>query len=188
MISNPGNGGQILALYVEQLLGSAGSIFLALVVILACLTTAIGCITAASEYFDELTGKLSYSWLVTIISISCIFLANLGLNQLIQLFIPVLFLLYPVCIVLILLGLVRQHIPSPILSYRATLSITFLFSLIDAAQSLPISSLKPLLDTMSFLPGFNAHMSWLLPGTLCFVVTLIAGRLRRFDTRSLQGD
>ena len=39
--------------------------------------------------------------------------ANLGLNQIIVLFIPVLMILYPICIMLILLGLIRGFIAKP---------------------------------------------------------------------------
>ena len=74
-------------------------------------STAIGCITAASEYFDELTDRVSYSTIVALISIACMVFANLGLNQIIVLFIPVLMILYPICIMLIFLGLIRDLLP-----------------------------------------------------------------------------
>ena len=156
IIPNPENGGQILAFYVAHLFGPLGNILLAAVVILACLTTAIGCITAASEYFQGLSDKLSYSTWATFISLSCIFFANLGLNEIIKLFIPVLFLLYPICILLILLGLVRHYIPHPYLTYRASLFVTFLFSLIDSAKSLNIESLDVYFDAIRFRPSYQA--------------------------------
>ena len=188
MLLSPFNGGQILAVYVDTLLGSVGSLFLAWVVILACLTTAIGCITAASEYFDDLIAPWGYKTLVAAISITCILVANLGLNQIITLFIPVLFLLYPVCISLILLGLVRSYIPNPVLTYRATLLTAFLFSLIDAGQSLSFEVLKPALDAVSVLPGFSSYMSWLLPSALVFVLSIPVGKLIPATTTSYLQD
>lgn len=187
IIENPSTGGQILALYVEHLSGSIGSIFLSFIVIIACLTTAIGCITAAGEYFHELlANKLRYSWIITIMCISCIILASMDLNKLIQLFTPVLLVLYPSSIVLILLGLIKQHIPNPILTYRTTLLVTFIFSLIDVSQDLTV--LAPIITTISFLPGMNAHMSWPVPGVASFLITLPLGWLLRTDPPSLQKD
>ncbi|WP_263078857.1 branched-chain amino acid transport system II carrier protein [Endozoicomonas sp. Mp262] len=188
LIEMPDNGAQALALYVEQLFGPFGNILLAAVVILACLTTAIGCITAASEYFEELSERLSYAQLVSIISLSCVFFANLGLNQIIDLFIPVLFLLYPICIILILLGLIRHLLPNPYLTYRATLAIAFLFSLFDALKSSNINSLDIYLDTFNFLPGFNTHMGWLIPSTLCLLVSILLGRKQKTAEPSLSED
>ncbi|MDP0563476.1 MAG: branched-chain amino acid transport system II carrier protein [Candidatus Endonucleobacter sp. (ex Gigantidas childressi)] len=185
IITNPSTGGQILARYVEHLSGPVGSIFLSLVITLACLTTAIGCISSAGEYFDKLTtNKLSYSWIVTIMSISCIIIASMNLNQLIQLFTPVLLALYPSSIALILLGLIKQHIPNPTLTYRITLLTIFIFSLIDVSQDMPV--VAPLINAISFLPGLNVHMGWLAPGIISFLITLLLGWLIRVKPSPIQ--
>ena len=171
----PGNGGQILATYVDTLFGTFGSVLLAGVVTLACLTTAIGCITAASEYFDELTNKVSYPTIVALISIACMVFANLGLNQIIVLFIPVLMILYPICIMLIFLGLIRDLLPNQVLTYRVTLLITLIMSIVDALKSVESSTLETLLGPFSLLPGYESHLSWLLPATVSVVITGIIG-------------
>ena len=169
------NGGQILALYVDNLFGTLGSLLLAGVVTLACLTTAIGCITAASEYFDNLTEKLNYSTIVALISLTCMVLANLGLNQIITLFIPVLLTLYPVCIALILLGLIKDYLPNPRLTYRTTLLVTFTLSIVDALAGINLPSLQATIELFSKLPGFDIHLSWLLPAAITLIVTFLAG-------------
>ncbi|MDD7805119.1 MAG: branched-chain amino acid transport system II carrier protein [Endozoicomonas sp. (ex Botrylloides leachii)] len=175
MIPSPDNGGQILAIYVHQLLGFSGSIILALVVFLACFTTAVGCITATSEYFHELLNAVSYKQVVTCITLICLVIANLGLNQIVSLFIPVLFLLYPICISLTLLGLIRSYIPNPTLTYRSTLFTAFLFSLIDVEKSISFDVFKPIMAYFNFLPGFDNYMSWLLPTGIVFLISIIAG-------------
>ena len=175
LVPEPGNGGQILAMYVEALFGTLGSVLLAGVVTLACLTTAIGCITAASEYFDELTDKISYSTIVALISIACMVFANLGLNQIIVIFIPVLMILYPICIMLIFLGLIRELLPNQTLTYRATLLITFIISILDALKSVESPTLETLLTPFSLLPGYESHLSWLLPAAASVIITGIIG-------------
>ncbi|MGB1272418.1 MAG: branched-chain amino acid transport system II carrier protein, partial [Endozoicomonas sp.] len=179
---DPANGGQILTLYVDALFGTAGKSLLAGVVTLACLTTAIGCITAASEYFDEMIPNLRYTTIVTLVSIVCVFFANLGLNQIIALFIPALLILYPVCIVLIFLGLFREWIPNPNLTYRTTLLTTGFMSLIDALKTQGFPGLTEFLAPFSLLPGYDAHLSWLLPAGAALLLTGLLGLVLRPDT------
>ncbi|KEQ17821.1 branched-chain amino acid transport system II carrier protein [Endozoicomonas numazuensis] len=179
IIQHPQNGGQILSAYVSNLFGHYGNVLLATVVSLACLTTSIGLITAASEYFCELSKKLNYKVLVAVISISCMMFANLGLNQIIELFIPVLLILYPVCIALILLGLIRDLMPNPQLVYRATLFVTFLLSLVDASKGLNHPLADELLEPFKALPGHDFNLSWVIPFVITIALTCLAGRFTR---------
>ena len=186
ILPDPDNGGHILAVYVDTLFGTPGKILLAGIVALACLTTAIGCITATAEYFDELLPKISYRAIVIAITTCCILVANLGLNQIIQLFIPVLLVLYPICIVLILLGLVRELFASPVLVYRVTLLITFLFSVMDAIKDIDHPAITAVTSPFQELPGFEANLSWIIPATISVILTSILGKL--LSLRSLQED
>lgn len=176
VVPDPENGGQILAVYVDTLFGTFGSLLLAAVVTLACLTTAIGCITAASEYFCELSIKLKYPVLVCSISFVCMLFANLGLNQIIELFIPVLLVLYPISIVLIILGLIRDLFANPTLVYRATLSITLFMSLVDAFKSSDNTFIQAITTPFQVLPGYEANLSWLVPTSVCILATTLLGK------------
>ncbi|WBA83780.1 branched-chain amino acid transport system II carrier protein [Endozoicomonas sp. GU-1] len=175
----PDNGGQILTLYAETLFGTTGIALLAAVVTLACLTTAIGCITAASEYFDEMFDRVSYRTIVTIISIVCVFFANMELNEIIDLFIPVLLILYPISITLIFLGLIRDWLPGPVLTYRATLAVIFIFSIIDVLRIKDFAMLQAALQPFSMIPGYEAHMVWLLPSLAVLIITVLIGLIIR---------
>ncbi|WP_257266766.1 branched-chain amino acid transport system II carrier protein [Endozoicomonas sp. ONNA2] len=175
------NGGQILTLYVETLFGTTGIALLAAVVTLACLTTAIGCITAASEYFDEMFDKISYQTIVTIITIVCIFFANMELNEIIDLFIPALLILYPISITLIFLGLIRDWLPSPVLTYRATLATAFALSIADVLRIKNYAVLQPFLQPLSIIPGYADHMVWLLPSLAVFIMTILLAALHHRD-------
>src|SRR5699024_7584942 len=73
------NGGIALAQIAQYYLGNYGIIILGLIIIVACLKTAIGLITAFSETFVDLFPKQNYLVLATVVSImSCVF-ANVGL-------------------------------------------------------------------------------------------------------------
>lgn len=173
---NPENGGQILSIYVDTLFGTTGKSLLAAVVFLACLTTAIGCITAVAEYFDIVFRHASYRTLVIAITVCCVFFANLGLNQIIELFIPVLLILYPICIVLILLGLIRNQLANPVLVYRSTLLVALIFSLVDAIKSVEHPLINSLTTPLQILPGFENNLGWALPCAASVIITFILGK------------
>ncbi|MCO6059236.1 branched-chain amino acid transport system II carrier protein, partial [Pseudomonas sp. MOB-449] len=87
------NGVQILTAYVQHTFGMAGSLLLALVITLACLTTAVGLITACGEFFSN-QFPVSYRTVVIVVSLFSLLVANLGLTQLISFSVPVLVGLY----------------------------------------------------------------------------------------------
>ncbi|MDF5643072.1 branched-chain amino acid transport system II carrier protein, partial [Vibrio parahaemolyticus] len=111
------NGGLVLSQYVQALFGPYGQIVLSVIVLLACLTTAIGLISACSDFFSSKT-PLSYKQWVLINGSVCALVANVGLAQLISLSVPVLFALYPVAIALVALTFVRSKLPNPRFAYR----------------------------------------------------------------------
>lgn len=100
------NGGRILSHISFYYLGNFGKILLAAIVIVACLKTAIGLIIACSQIFMEMyPNSLSYKTYAMIFTFISFLIANLGLQKIISLSIPVLMYLYPLAIVLIFLSL-----------------------------------------------------------------------------------
>jgi len=91
------NGGAIVNAYVLSLFGQPGQLILAAIITLACFTTAVGLISACSDFFHNLTG-MSYKKLVVVLGVICAVVANVGLSQLISLSIPVLVAIYPVAL------------------------------------------------------------------------------------------
>ncbi len=166
---NAGNGGVILTAYVMALFGAPGQVILSAIVLLACLTTAIGLISACADYFSSLT-PMSYKKWAVLLAVICAVVANVGLNQLIALSVPVLFALYPVAIALVALTLVRKWLPNPRLAYRVVLLVSFIFSMIDVAKYLKFD-----VSMFSSLPLFNYGMAWVLPTLVALVITRFIG-------------
>lgn len=170
------NGGITLAQVANYYLGSIGSLLLAIIVITACLKTAIGLATAFGRCFSELYTGISYH----IFTISCILLAtviaNVGLNEIITLSIPILMFIYPLAMTLIILGILDPLIRNRPEVYRWTTYLTMIASIFDGLNSLPIGmkrikgidSLLMLAD--KYLPLFNVGMSWVLFATVGFVL------------------
>jgi LIVCS family branched-chain amino acid:cation transporter len=70
------NGGQLIAVYITEIFGPAGQLILALVITLACLTTAVGLLTSCGEYFNQLMPKISYRVFVIVLAIFSALVAN----------------------------------------------------------------------------------------------------------------
>lgn len=164
------NGGVVLSHYVQALFGPYGQLVLSVIVLLACLTTAIGLISACSDYFSSLT-SLSYKKWVLIIGVACAVVANIGLAQLISLSVPVLFALYPVTVALVALTFIRQRLPNPRFAYRLVLSVSLLFALIDAAKVAGVD-----VSFFNFLPLFEVGMGWVLPTLTAIIAVFFIGK------------
>ncbi|WED21389.1 branched-chain amino acid transport system II carrier protein [Vibrio sp. JC009] len=161
------NGGVVLSLYVQELFGSSGQLVLSTIVMLACLTTSIGLISACSDYFSSLT-PVPYKAYVIIVGVACAVIANVGLSQLIALSVPVLFALYPVAIALVALTFIRGRLPNRQLAYRVVIAVSLLFALIDAAKVAGMD-----VSAFEFLPLFSYGMGWVLPTAATIVVMFL---------------
>lgn len=138
-------------------LGNVGKIAFGICVAAACLTTSVGLVALASEWFSKLT-KISYKKIAFGICVFSTILSVAGLDYIIGLSIPVLVILYPVTIVLILLNIlgVKSHIV-----FKAVVTITLIVSIAEA--------LKINLD---FIPLAKAGFPWILPALITFILTL----------------
>ena len=165
------NGGLVLSLYVQALFGSYGQIVLSVIVLLACLTTAIGLISACSDYFSSLT-SISYKKWVVINGAACALVANVGLAQLISLSVPVLFALYPVAIALVVLTFMRKKLPNSRLAYRVVLLVSLLFALVDAAKIVGLD-----VSAFNVLPLFDVGMGWVLPTLAAMICVCFVGKV-----------
>lgn len=178
------NGGVTLAQVADYYLGSIGSVLLAVIVIVACLKTAIGLATAFGRTFSELYPNISYR----IFTIGCIsiagLIANVGLNQIIALSIPILMFIYPLAMTLIILGILDPIIKNKSEVYRLTTYLTIIASILDALNSLPSDIkdscfIKLLLNfAKDYLPLFNIGMSWVIFATVGFILGWLLNRKR----------
>ncbi|MDR0805140.1 MAG: branched-chain amino acid transport system II carrier protein [Enterobacteriaceae bacterium] len=171
---NADNGGVILASYVKALFGQPGQFILSGVVLLACLTTSVGLVSACADYFSTLT-PLRYRHWVVILSIICALVANVGLSQLIALSVPVLLALYPLAIALVVLTFIRHWLPNPKYAFRTVMFVALIFSLLDGMRSIPalehIDWIKHLLDSQTkYMPLADQGMAWVLPTAIVIVL------------------
>lgn len=174
------NGGIILSNISFYYLGNFGKILLAAIVIIACLKTAIGLIIACSEIFIQMyPNSLSYKTNAIIFTLISFLIANLGLQNIITLSIPVLMYLYPLSIVLIFLSLLYPLIGRNKIIFNFTIFFTAIFAIFDFLKALPANITKiPYIENIlnlakSILPGFNLGFGWVIPAILGFILALI---------------
>ena len=163
---NAPTGAPILNAFVNHSFGPLGNLLLALVIVLACLTTAIGLISACGLYFSQLL-RISYPKAVVILSLISMLIANQGLTQLIAIAVPVLLTLYPIAIALVLLCLAMSCWRHPPSVFIPTLGVAALFGLMDGLRAADIGDFLP--HWLHALPGASLGLGWVLPVlvTLC---------------------
>lgn len=111
LLQGIGEKTQLTVQAVRALAGLPGMILLALIIFLACCTTAIGLILSATDYFYELfKRRFSYRKIALILTSIAYLISIMGVEGIIGLASPVLELLYPIVIVLILLNLFGSRV------------------------------------------------------------------------------
>ena len=172
------NGAWTLRCIVYQLFGAPGAVLLAAIFTLACLTTCVGLINSISQYFSTLFGKLSYRQWVLVMTGFSFLVCNLGLNAILSISIPSLNAIYPVAIVLILLGLTHslwgknRWVYSLVVAGTGTVSVIYA---LDAAQL----SLGAVTELCRKLPLYDMGFCWVSVAAVMLAVSLLLGLVRR---------
>ncbi len=162
----------LIVAITEQLMGSAGVIILGLVVLLACLTTAIGLISATAEYFRQLThDRVGYRFGVVCCVIAGVLICNLELDNIIRWASPVLTVVCPPFMTTVVLILFARFIPSKRLYQGAALGAVL--------ASLPLS-LHDAFGICAFveaMPLYSYGFAW-LPYAICGgIIGWLVGRI-----------
>ncbi|WP_347713937.1 branched-chain amino acid transport system II carrier protein [uncultured Parvimonas sp.] len=164
------NGAEILTTVSQYVFGKFGIVLLASIFTLACLTTCIGLITSISKFFETMTKeKVSYhKWIVFWTFLSFL-VANFGLNTILKVSVPVLVAIYPVSIVLILLGLTEKYFGYNKFTYRLVCYTVTFISVVEALLSVKLN-IPFVTELVSSLPFFSLSLGWVLPMVLAWLV------------------
>lgn len=156
----------------DILLGKPGKILLAVIIGLACLTTAIGLTAATAHYFDKVSkGKWKYKEIVIFVCVFSGIVANFGVSSIIKFSLPILSIIYPPTVVLIILSLFRNKIKNNNVYVLSTYTALFV-SVVTVLNDMGIGSSigMPIVTTLPFADlGFN----WVVP-------VLVAGIIGNF--------
>lgn len=153
------NGAWTLRAIVEQVFGKPGAILLVAIFTLACLTTCVGLVNSISQFFSILFKNVSYKKWVIIITVLAFFVCNLGLNQILKISVPILNAIYPVAIVLIILGLTDKLWKNNKYVYKLTIIATIILSIIYSLDYLNVK-LGFLTTIYNYLPFYSDGFGW----------------------------
>ncbi|MCI2947504.1 branched-chain amino acid transport system II carrier protein [Staphylococcus caledonicus] len=115
--------------------GVFGKYMLGIIVALACLTTACGLIVSVSQYFHRIFPKISYKIYAVFFTLISFILANLGLNSVITMSVPVLSIIYPVAITVVLLILMARLIPTKPIAQQIPIVIVTIVSVLSVINT-----------------------------------------------------
>ncbi|CQQ24777.1 branched-chain amino acid transport system II carrier protein [Yersinia mollaretii] len=168
------NGAVVLHAYVQHTFGGLGSVFLAALIFIACMVTAVGLTCACAEFFAQYL-PLSYRALVFILGIFSMMVSNLGLSHLIQISIPVLTAIYPPCIVLVLMSFTLRWWNQASRIVAPVMLVSLLFGILDAVKASAFAHFLP--EWTQHLPLAEQGLAWLSPSLLVFVVVGLYDRV-----------
>lgn len=156
------NGTTLLSAASTLLLGNAGKILLGLIFTLACFTTCVGLTISCGEYFSKLTPKLSYRFVVTVVSLGSLLIANLGLNQIMTISVPFLAMAYPLTIVLVILSVFHRYFGGGKKVYAGAMLLTGIVSVLDGLKMFGFKwhLVDALLSSLPFAP---VGLDWVVP-------------------------
>ncbi|HEX8587348.1 branched-chain amino acid transport system II carrier protein [Pseudomonas sp.] len=168
------NGAAVLHAYVQHTFGTLGSSFLAVLISLACLVTAVGLTCACAEYFSRVL-PLSYKTLVLLLAAFSLLVSNLGLTKLIQFSIPVLTAIYPPCIALVALSFCKDFWHEQGRIVAPVMLVAFLIGAVDAVKGSAMGVHLP--DALAHLPLSEQGLAWLIPSLITLAVAFVVDRL-----------
>ncbi|WP_372867821.1 branched-chain amino acid transport system II carrier protein [Planomicrobium okeanokoites] len=180
-------GGPVLSGASAHYFGTFGQLLLAVIITLACLTTAVGLIVANAGFFNKLAPVIDYKIYVVIFSVFSLIVTNAGLANIIAFSIPVLLFLYPLAIVLIMLAFLSPLFKHRRLVYASAIIVTFFIAAVDGMKTLTASIgvenpswLQAIVDFYNtILPLYNEGLGWLLPALATILITGIIARFTR---------
>ncbi len=168
---------QLLVDITNKVLGGTGVYILAIITALACLTTAIGLISAAGNFFNELSkGKVSYELVVVLCSIVSCAISMLGVSQIIKISAPILQILYPCAMTIVLIGLFNEKIKDDIV-FKIPAIVSLVFGFLYVLQGNEAhSGLSVFLYGM---PLAKFGLGWVVPMLIGLVIAIVIASIRK---------
>ncbi|WP_114491796.1 branched-chain amino acid transport system II carrier protein [Candidatus Ulvibacter alkanivorans] len=177
------NRTQLLTFLSSETLGNIGTAFLAVLVALACFTTAVGIVTGTADFVKGLAGNSIIAYRITAF-IGCLIGVAVGqfnVGYIIDIALPALMFIYPITIVLILLNITPSKWAS-VTVFRVVVATTFVFSIPDFLQFFVAEGALDSITT--YIPLSNSSMGWVLPATVAFVLTNLVRKTKDPSLRS----
>ncbi len=165
----------LLTALVNQLTGRIGNIALGVGVFLACLTTTTGVVSTIADLTVQLThGKIKYHPCIIVYCCFGFLLGTIGVANIITYTYPVFVLIYPVAIVMTLLGCFHKFVPNHG-AWKGSVLMASLIGIYEAVATMNSSAITnihiaPLEKLYSMIPLSSYGFAWIVPAVIGFIV------------------
>lgn len=173
------NGAQSLTNIVLYLFGSKGIVLLGVIFSLACLSTSVGLITSCSKYFTTILPKVSYKTCISVLCLSSMLFANVGLNKILEFSLPVLNVIYPMAIVLILLPFAHNLFKGYKQVYQFCMLFTSVFSVLSGLEGFGLK-----FSFLQAIPLASEGLVWVIPSVLGAVLGFVIGSIKDKNSKA----
>lgn len=153
------NGAAILAAQASVHFGTAGSVIVAAIFLLACLNVCTGLISCCSEYFAGVFPRIKLPVWAAIFTVFSCCVSLVGLDAILAFSAPLLSALYPPAIALVVMGMVHGLCDKLPRIWPWTVLAVTVYSLIDAARA----AISPMtvLPVIDWMPGAEVGLGWI---------------------------
>ena len=174
-------GTELLRAAASLTLGRGGVIVFAGIVVLACLTTAVGLLASWAGYAYTAWPAVSFNRQLAAGTLVSFVLANLGLKAILKITAPLLFLLYPLAICLVVVTLVDALAPGRLrAAYLWSVSVAGVLGLVSALTEAGWTMPSDLLSRTGL---WDNSTGWIVPALLALGIGLVLdGRAGRWST------
>lgn len=171
----------LLSMLSVDTLGAVGSRVLAVLVSLACFTTAVGIVTGTSDFVKGIfnNSQLAYNITAVLGCVLGVVMGQLDVMSIIAVAVPALMFIYPITIVLIILNALPNRWTT-VLVFRSVVIATIIFSAPDFWASLGFS--EQMKGIQEFIPLGTVSLGWLLPAVITLIVVNVLTLSRKRTT------
>lgn len=164
-------GSYVLTMASRELFGTFGQAFLAMMVVITCLTTTVGLIVSVGEFFEETFPRFSYKVYATVFTLIGFGVATLGLQTIIAFSLPVLMILYPITVVIAFFVLVNKKVAFSKRGMQLTVALTTIISTVSSLAS--ALKLEGLAKALEILPLQGLSLGWMGPAIVGILIALL---------------
>ena len=170
------NGAEILAASAGAHFGTAGTVVVAVIFLLACLNVCIGLISCCGSYFADEFPRVPYrAWAIGFAVFSCA-VSNFGLDAILTFSVPLLNALYPMAIVLVLMGMMHKGCDLVPCAWPWAVGLTSVVSIATALRDAFFAGAWLPFDA---LPFADMGMNWVVPALVGMAIGVAASGWRR---------
>lgn len=170
------NGAEILVASAGMHFGAVGTVVVAAIFLLACLNVCIGLISCCGTYFADVVPRVPYRmWALGFAVFSCV-VSNFGLDAILTFSVPLLNALYPMAIVLVVMGMLHKVCDRMPLLWPWVVCLTAVVSIATALRDAFFAGAWLPFDQ---LPFADVGMNWVVPALCGVAAAIVHAAVRR---------